>query len=60
MNIVAQNKALQPIANAPAEFGVKRSSKNIRLSKLNVKAVKLEQKLKGYEIEYRDLLLDDL
>ena len=39
---------------------VKRNPKNIRLSKLKEKAVKLEQKLKGYEIEYRVLSLDDL
>lgn len=39
---------------------VKRNPKNIRLSKLKEKAVKLEQKLKGYEIEYRGLSLDDL
>ena len=35
---------------------VKRSPKNIRLSKLKEKAVKLERQLKGYEIEYRGLL----
>ena len=39
---------------------VKRNPKSIRLSKLKEKAVKLEQKLKGYEIEYRGLSLDDL
>ena len=39
---------------------VKRNPKNIRLTKLKEKAVKLEQKLKGYEIEYRGLSLDDL
>ena len=39
---------------------VKCNPKNIRLSKLKEKAVKLEQKLKGYEIEYRGLSFDDL
>ena len=39
---------------------VKRNPKNIRLSKLKEKAVKLEQKLKGNKIEYRGLSLDDL
>ena len=39
---------------------VKRNPKNIRLSRLKEKAVKLEQKLKGYEIEYCGLSLDDL
>ena len=38
---------------------VKRNPKSIRLSKLKEKAVKLEQKLKGYEIEYRGLSLND-
>ena len=39
---------------------VKRNPKNIRLNKLKEKAVKLEQKLKGYKIEYRGLSLADL
>ena len=39
---------------------VKRNPKKIRLTKLKEKVVKLEQKLKGYEIEYRGLSLDDL
>jgi len=38
----------------------KRNPKNIRLSKLKEKTVKLEQKLKGYKIVYRGLSLDDL
>ncbi len=39
---------------------VKRNPKNIRLSQLQEKAVRLEQRLKGYQIEYRGLSLDDL
>lgn len=39
---------------------VKRNPKKICLSKLKEKAVKLEQKLKDYEIEYRGLSLNDL
>lgn len=39
---------------------VKRNPRNLRLSKLREKAVRLEQQLKGYEIEYRGLSLEDL
>lgn len=39
---------------------VKRNPKNIRLGKLKEKSRKLEQLLKGYQIEYRGLSLVDL
>lgn len=39
---------------------VKRNPKNIRLGKLREKSRKLEQLLKGYQIEYRGLSLVDL
>ncbi|KEQ15482.1 hypothetical protein GZ77_02255 [Endozoicomonas montiporae] len=39
---------------------VKRNPKNIRLSHLREKAVKLCQQLKGYEINYKGYSLDDL
>ena len=56
IDIVALNELDKTVLIAE----VKHNPKNIRLSKLKEKAVKLEQKLKGYEIEYRGLSLADL
>ena len=39
---------------------VKRNPKNIRLGRLKEKAVRLEGRLKGYEVEYRGFSLEDL
>ncbi len=39
---------------------VKRNPKRIRLNQLKEKAIKLEQKLKGYRFEYRGFSLEDL
>ena len=52
--------ALNELDKTALIIEVKLNPKNIRLSKLNDKAVRLEQQLKGYKIEYRGLSLEDL
>ena len=52
--------ALNELDKTALIIEVKRNPKNIRLSKLKDKAVRLEQQLKGYTIEYRGLSLEDL
>ena len=52
--------ALNELDKTALIIEVKRNSKNIRLIKLKEKAVRLEQQLKGYTIEYRGLSLEDL
>jgi AAA+ ATPase superfamily predicted ATPase len=56
IDIVALNELDKTVLIAE----VKRNSKRIRLGPLKEKAVKLEQKLKGYTFEYQGLSLQDL